>query len=56
MSLREAIGYGLLLILIGSITLAWLRWRRAVRADRLARWGTALSPRRAARANRRGEL
>lgn len=51
MTPREAVGYLVLLLLIGALAGAWLAWRRQVRMDRIRRWGTPHSP---AKARRRG--
>ena len=39
MSWREVVGYSTLTLLIGGLIIGWWRWREAVRADRLMRWG-----------------
>jgi len=53
MTLRELVGYALLFVLLLSLGWQWLRWRRAVRLDRIKRWGT---PRPPSHIRRRGRL
>lgn len=44
MTLREAIGYLVLIALVSAIGYAVWRWRRQAMADRLKRWGNLRSP------------